>query len=237
MAVQMNSTLKRADVVGYVRRFDDMDDEVQTSSPTAVPVQIANHAALLASIASASRSDLNEVLLKSVGKAFTRLPSIAHPWLCPRKHCRELKFPQHAARDQSIPSPAQRPPPILITLSRGFDQLGIWPKRNRAGADFHAPPLATHKSAVRADDHADGTITMAVSLDVDWNAARHGPRHPVRCQSSACELSNPDRHSFAPEAVRHPRDGSRDHLGIRVSVPAQLVLPAINLAAQRSALE
>ena len=31
MAVKMNSMLKRADVVGSVRRFDDMDDEVQTS--------------------------------------------------------------------------------------------------------------------------------------------------------------------------------------------------------------
>ena len=69
------------------------------------------------------------------------------------------------------------------------------------------------------------------------HAARYGAWHPVRGQPGAGQFGDADRHALAAEAVWDPGHSCGDHLGVLVGVAADLVLAAVDLAAEHSALE
>ena len=98
-------------------------------------------------------------------------------------------------------------------------------------------PRYTDQYFFGADNDADGTIAMAVALHINRHAARHCAGHPVGRNPSARHFGHADRHPDATEAVRHSRDGGGDHLCVGMGVAAHLVLPAVNFAAQRCALQ
>ncbi|MBO6882651.1 MAG: hypothetical protein JJ869_03595 [Marivita sp.] len=78
---------------------------------------------------------------------------------------------------------------------------------------------------------------MSVSFYVHGHAARHGPRHPVWRQPSASELCHADSHALPAEVVGHACDSGCNDLGVLMDVAANLVLAAINLAAEDGALQ
>src|SRR6056297_209519 len=107
---------------------------------------------------------------------------------------------------------------------------------DRACADLDRPPLATKLHPFGAHGFRYGPVTMTIALHLNRHAARDRAGHPVGGQPSAGEFSHADGHALASEAVGQASDGGGDHLGILVCVAAHLVLPTINLAAQRGAL-
>ena len=120
--------------------------------------------------------------------------------------------------------------------------MGMGGKGDRAGQDVDGLP---HGACARATDadalgaHDDGARVRAVLvlLHDARHAARDGAGHPVRGQPGAGQFGHADRHALAAEAVGDPGDGGGDHLGILVGVGADLVLAAVDLAAQSGALE
>ena len=113
---------------------------------------------------------------------------------------------------------------------------------DRAGKDVDGFPRsprawATYPDALGAHDHRTCICAVPVLLDDRWNAAWDGSRHPVRREPRAGQFSHPYRHAPATEAVGDPGDGGGNELCVLVGVAADLVLAAVDLAAQRGALQ
>jgi hypothetical protein len=125
----------------------------------------------------------------------------------------------------------------MIVTPRGFDLVGIRSEHYRTRPNLDAAPFSSHQNALSSDDDADRAIPMTVPLYVYRHTARYRPRHPVWRQPSAGEFGNPDGHALTAEAVWYSANGGRNHLGVLVGVAADLVLAAVDLAAEDCALQ
>ena len=111
------------------------------------------------------------------------------------------------------------------------------PPGHRTGQHFDCTPFAADQYCFGADNYADGAIAMSVALEVDGHAAWHRAGHPVGRYPCARHFGHANGHTDAAEAIRHASDCGGDDLCIGLRVTAHLVLVAVNLAAQRCALQ
>ncbi len=142
-------------------------------------------------------------------------PSLAFlPRANPRHRRCHLQRPQHPARDQPIPHPVQRLPPLLISAPGGSDLFWVWPPSDRASQQLDGSPLAARIHPFGANHNGCRSLTMLVVLGFHDDAVRYDTCHPVRGQSGPRQLGHLDRHGDTAEAVEHTCDGGGDHLSV-----------------------